>query len=235
MMNTTILDDIPFKIKTESLMKRLRIEKGSSHEDDFMRLVEEALTIGKPKALYKVVYIDSKSDDHVVIDGVTLKSRVLRVNLEEVHRVFPFVATCGKELEDWARSMDDILLRFWAESINEVVIRLAVKAMDENIDEQYRPGDRSRMTPGSLPDWPIEEQQTLFKILGNTKDTIGVYLTDGLMMIPTKSVSGISFPTEWDFESCQLCPREKCPGRRAPYDKDLYDKRYRPISSIEDH
>ena len=61
--------------------------------------------------------------------------------------------------------MDDILLRFWAESINEAVIRLAVKAMDENIDEQYRPGKRSRMTPGSLTDWPIEEQQTLFKIL----------------------------------------------------------------------
>jgi hypothetical protein len=163
----------------------------------------------------------------VVIDGVTLKSRVLRVNLEEVHRVFPFVATCGKELEDWARSMDDILLRFWAESINEVVIRLTVKAMDEHIDEQYRPGKRSRMTPGSLTDWPIEEQQTLFKILGNTRDAVGVYLTDGLMMVPTKSVSGIIFPTEWDFESCQLCPREKCPGRRAPYDKDLYDKRYR--------
>ena len=138
MMNSTILDDIPFKIKTDSFMKRLRIEKGSSHEDDFKGLVEEAMTIGKPKALYKVVYIDSKSDDHVVINGVTLKSRVLRVNLEEVHRLFPFVATCGKELEDWARSMDDILLRFWAESINEVVIRLAVKAMDENIDEQYR-------------------------------------------------------------------------------------------------
>jgi len=227
MMNTTILDDIPFKIKTDSFIKRLRIEKGSAHENDFMRLVEEALTIGKPKALYKVVYIDSKSDDHVVIDGVTLKSRVLRVNMEEVHRVFPFVATCGKELEDWARSMDDILLRFWAESINEMVIQLTVKAMDENIDHQYRPGKRSRMTPGSLTDWPIEEQQNLFKILGNTKDTIGVYLTDGLMMVPTKSVSGIIFPTEWDFESCQLCPREKCPGRRAPYDRDLYDKRYR--------
>jgi len=227
MMNTTILNDIPFKIKTASFMKRLRIERGSAHEDDFMRLVEEALTIGKPKALYKVVYIDSKSDHHVVLDGVTLKSRVLRVNLEEVHRVFPFVATCGVELEDWARSMDDILLRFWAESINEVVIRLAVKAMNENIDEHYRPGKRSTMTPGSLTDWPIEEQRTLFRILGNTKDTIGVYLTDGLMMVPTKSVSGIIFPTEWDFESCQLCPREKCPGRRALYDKDLYDKRYR--------
>jgi len=230
-MSATTLDNIPFKVNIESLMKRLRLKKGDRHEEDLVHLVEEAQTIGKPKALYKVVYIDSKHDDHVVINGITLNSRVLRVNLEEAHRVFPFVATCGKELEDWARSMEDILLRFWAESINEVALRLAIKAIDKHIEEQYRPGKKSRMTPGSLKDWPIEEQQTLFKILGNTKESIGVRLTDGLMMVPTKSVSGILFPTEVDFESCQLCPREKCPGRRAPYDKDLYERRYSPTSS----
>jgi len=46
-------------------------------------------------------------------------------------------------------------------------------------------------------------------------------------MVPVKSVSGILFPTEESFASCQLCPREVCPGRRAPYDPDLYDAKYR--------
>ena len=52
-------------------------------------------------------------------------------------------------------------------------------------------------------------------------------LTDTFLMVPIKSVSGIFFPTEVSFESCQLCPRENCIGRRAPYDPALV-KKYRP-------
>ena len=83
------------------------------------------------------------------------------------------------------------------------------------------------MSPGSLADWPLQEQRQLFTILGNTWDTVGVRLTDSLLMVPIKSVSGIRFPTESSFESCQLCPRAQCPGRRAPYDAGLYDLKYR--------
>ena len=83
------------------------------------------------------------------------------------------------------------------------------------------------MTPGSLEDWPISEQRPLFEILGDIQDAIGVQLKDSLMMSPVQSVSGIIFPTEATFESCQLCPRENCPGRRAAYDKNLYEKKYK--------
>lgn len=43
-------------------------------------------------------------------------------------------------------------------------------------------------------------------------------------MVPVKSVSGIFFPTEIKFESCQLCPREVCISRRAPYTPLLVNK-----------
>ena len=83
------------------------------------------------------------------------------------------------------------------------------------------------MTPGSLPDWPIEEQRPLFAILGDIQGAIGVRITEDLVIIPSFSVSGILFPTQISFQSCQLCPREKCQGRRAPYDDKLYERRYR--------
>ena len=208
-------------------MERLHI-KGSSHlADELKHLVYDAQTIGKPKALYKVSFIDSKGKDDVVVDGIRLQSRVLRVNLEHPHRVFPFVATCGMELEEWASRIDDVLHRYWADKIKEMVLRLAMEVLKEHLIEHHRPGPISRMSPGSLADWPIQEQKVLFEILGNTKDAIGVQLTDSLFMIPTKSVSGIFFATEENFESCQLCPRELCPGRKGAYDKDLYDRKYR--------
>ena len=106
------------------------------------------------------------------------------------------------------------------------ILNSAVSFLERYIAEHHNTGNLSIMTPGSLKDWPIEEQRPLFTILGDTVNTIGVHVTESLVMFPTHSISGIMFPTEIRFESCQLCPRKKCSGRRAPYDKDMYERRY---------
>ena len=227
-MNEVVLDSIPFHIDLDSLMRKLHLTEGSSSARELQRLASEAQAIAKPKAVYKVAFIESKGEDHVVVDGITLTSRVLRVNLEQAHRVFPYVATCGTELDEWSSSIDDMLQSYWADTIKEMALRVAMQALSEHLEDRFRPGHLSRMNPGSLPDWPIQEQRKLFALLGSPKDAIGVELTKSLIMVPLKSVSGISFPTEVGFASCQLCPRENCPGRRAPYDETLYDRKYRP-------
>jgi len=222
-----ILNDIPFEPDLDQLLKRLRIKAGSRRVDDLKRMVSDAQAIAKPKALYEVSFIESRGDDYVVVDGVTFKSRVLVVNLSPVHRVFPYVATCGVELERWASSIDDLLQKYWADTISEMALRSATEALHEHLDKRYRPGKTSVMSPGSLPDWPLREQRPLFALLGDPERDIGVRLLDSLLMTPTKSVSGIRFSTEESFSSCQLCPRENCPSRRAPYDATLYDEKYR--------
>lgn len=225
-MNEIILNNIPFQPNLPLLMKKLRLKEGSSHANKLKHLADEAQAIAKPRALYKVGFIESKGDDYVVIDGITLASRVLRVNLEQAYRIFPYVATSGIELDDWARSRDDMLDRYSADMIAEMALRSAIQALKNHLEERYRPGATSVMSPGSLPEWPIEEQRQLFALLGNPKEAIGVQLLDSLLMVPTKSVSGIRFPTAESFESCQLCPREDCPGRRASYDEGLYERKY---------
>ena len=226
-MDPIVLDDIAFQIDIDLLMKKLRVNESHSYADSIRQLADEAQAIAKPKALYKVAYIESKDDQGVVVDGIRLNSRVLRVNLEQAHRVFAYTVTCGTELDDWANSIDDLLRHYWAETINEMALRVAIQVLNKHLNERYRPGRTSAMSPGSLGEWPIQAQRDLFAILGNPEDAIGVRLTDSMLMIPIKSVSGIRFPTEESFESCQLCPRQNCPGRRAPYDKDLYDNKYR--------
>ena len=230
-MEAIILENIPFEVDIDSLAKRLHIAPGSRDMDDLRRLVGEALAIGRPKALYGIAYIDSKSDDSVVIDGVTLASRVLRVNLEQAHRVFPYLGTGGMELEEWSNSMAAILQRFWADTIAETALRYALRACEAALNERFQPGRTSSMSPGSLEDWPIEQQTPLFSILGDTRAAIGVQLTDSYLMVPRKSVSGLRFPTEVSFASCQLCPRAVCPGRSAPYDAGLYERKYRLSAS----
>ncbi|NQT84406.1 vitamin B12 dependent methionine synthase [bacterium] len=226
-MDEVVLANIPFRLDLGSLMKKLHVTEGHPDLEGLKRLASDAEAVAKPKGLYTVAFIESKGDDTVVIEGTTFTSRVLRVNLEEAHRVFVYLATCGTELDNWSSSMNDMLHRYWAETIKETALRSAIEALNRNVVARYRPGRISTMSPGALEDWPLEEQKALFAILANAKEAIGVELSDSLLMIPTKSVSGIWFPTEQDFESCQLCPRANCPGRRSQYDEKLYERKYK--------
>jgi hypothetical protein len=223
---TIVLDDIRFQPNMDALKKKLRIREGSSSVEKLERIVSDAQAVARPKAIYKVAFIESKADEHIVIDGITLTSRVLRVNVEQAHRVFPFVSTCGTELDEWSDSIDDMLQSYWADTIKEMALRSAIQALSKDLEKRFCPGRTSRMNPGSLPDWPLREQRKLFALLGSPHDAIGVELTESLIMVPIKSVSGIWFPTEVDFASCQLCPRESCVGRQAAYDRTLYERKY---------
>jgi len=53
------------------------------------------------------------------------------------------------------------------------------------------------------------------------ESAVGVTLSNSLLMIPRKSLSGIYFPTESPFMACQLCPKQSCPSRKAGYDENL--------------
>ena len=225
--NTFILDEVAFDPDISALSRRLRIKAGSPYQDELQQLVETAKNLARPKAIYRAAFIDSKNEDTVIIEGITFSSRVLAVNLTQAHRVFAYVATCGTELGSWAHSIDDMVMSFWAEAIKEAALRDASVALNKHLNECYGLGKTATMNPGSLPDWPIQQQRPLFQLLGNPHTAVGVELTDSYLMEPNKSVSGIRFPTEERFESCMLCTREDCPGRRAAYDPELYDRKYR--------
>jgi hypothetical protein len=229
-VNAIPLNEIVFRPELASVLQKLRVKEGTRSAREVEDLLTEAQAVARPKALYRVAYVDQEAEDSVRIGGQTFKSRVLRVNLEPVHRVFPFVATCGTELDEWSSSIDGMLEGYWADAIKEMALRSAMHALGEHLQQRFRPGRMSRMNPGSLQDWPLREQRKLFALLGDPEDAIGVRLTESLIMVPLKSVSGIWFPTEVDFASCQLCPREGCPGRRAPYDQTLLDTKYRSVA-----
>jgi hypothetical protein len=226
-MECMILEATPFDIDLEPLKKNLRVKEGTEMAGKLEGMVGEARKIARPKVCYRVAFVESKGDDHLMIEGTRFTSRVLRVNLDKVFRVFPFVGSCGPELEEWSKSMEGILEQFWAEEIKMLAVRSTIRYLHEHLADRYQPGKMSRMNPGSLPDWPLSEQKPLFTLLGSGPAAIGVQLKDSFLMTPIKSVSGIWFPTEERFESCQLCPREKCPGRRAPYEPGLMERKYR--------
>ena len=229
-----ILQDIPFELETESLLAELHLQKESDDAEELNSLIEAIRPHMKPKALYRESYVEDRREDSVTIDHVTFSSRVLRANLDKVERVFPFIATCGKEIDELDLASGDFLKQFWIDTIKTIALGFSRRYLDEHINRRYALSKTSRMSPGSgdVDTWPIEQQRGLFSLFGNVFELIGVELTDSFLMIPNKSVSGIRFPTEVDFRSCQVCHRENCPSRGAPFDRRLWETYQRESEGI---
>lgn len=219
-MDTVVLN-IESKIDLLILQEKLHIQENSDYLSEILELVAEAELIARPKVIYKSSLVEEKGDNFVVIDGIKFTSRILRVNLEETSKVFPYIVTCGTELEVWSKQFDDYFVSYCVDTIKEMVLKHARQEFEAFLDQEFGLGHASNMNPGSLPDWPITEQKPLFDLLGNVEELIGVQLTSSYLLLPVKTVSGIRFPKESTFESCQLCPRENCPSRKTLYNEEM--------------
>ena len=223
-----ILSSPPLTLTVDEVRRRLRMRE-EEHWIEVLALIEEVRPHLKPRAVYKTCYLDEKTEDSVVIEGITLKSRVLRKNLNDVQRVFAYVVTAGREMDELLHSTDDFLRQFYLDTIANVALNDTRLYLEDLLRRTYHLDGLSFMSPGSLTDWPISEQRPLFSLLGDVEAAIGVKLNDSLLMVPSKSVSGIFFPTEVKFYNCQLCPREDCTGRKAPFDRDLAEEYGVPV------
>jgi len=226
-MQTIVFDSIPFTLSDSVILKGCRAENDAEQTELILRLISEARKIAKPKAMVRIVMVEKIDDETVTLDGVTIHSRLVRVNLDKVHRAFAYVATCGAEAEAWSLTLPDMLEEFYADEIKKALVHTAMAYVHEEVKKRFAPdGKLSFMSPGSLKAWPIENQKPLFRVMGDTQAAIGVTLTDSCLMLPSKSVSGLLFSDATGHVNCIMCPMEECPGRSAPYDPTYYEKHF---------
>ena len=201
------------------------VEAGSNDAEELEALVKLAMKIGRPKAAYIVSFVEARVGDTLRISGTSFVSRTLSRNLESIERVFPLVATCGREMDEAFPAKGDMLKEFWWDVIKTRVLGAANTYLTDHLHRKFRLGKTATMRPGSgdVTVWPIEQQQGLFSLLGDVEGAIGVKLMESCLMVPNKTTSGILFPTEEDFRSCEVCHREDCPSRHAPFNKTLWE------------
>ncbi len=230
-----VVDDIPFEIDAAAVFARLRLSPDGDYAREVHGLIEQARRVARPRAYYEVATVRERHGDIVVIatssPAATMarfESRALRMNLEPVEQLFAYVATCGRELDELPIAAGDIFGQFCRDTIKEMALWSALAHLHEHLTETYGMPRLASMNPGSgeANVWPIEQQRDLFAFLGDVESAIGVVLTDSCLMLPNKSVSGIFYPSEDGFESCQLCRQEQCPERRADFDADLWNQMF---------
>jgi hypothetical protein len=211
------IDLIPVTLDPADIAARLRFDPVRAGFDSLDELIALAQSLIHPRAAYEVAYTGAKGEGTVEVAGVTFQSPILRKNLEPANKVFPYIITVGPELERAASAQGDLLKQYYLEEMANIALGCAADWLLGQLEVRYGVTGLANMSPGSLEDWPITEQAKLFSIFGDTERLIGVRLTDSMLMLPRKSISGILFPSEEGFVACQLCERERCPGRKAAY------------------
>ena len=162
-----VLEYIPFELDINAVMSKLRIDEQSEDAKHFQDFVEEITPIVKAKAMYNISYVEDRGYDTVTIGGVIFTSRALRVKLEEAERVFPYIATCGLEIDEINVATDDFVKRFWLDTVKAAALSCSIKHLNDCLKRKYALDQSSAMSPGAADKdiWPIEQQKKLFSIL----------------------------------------------------------------------
>lgn len=213
---------VPFDLNVEALAAKLKIRDGMLEE--FTELVEMAAAVAKPKVLLRIAFVEERGEDTVTINGVTFHSAAMRHHLDGIGRVFAFITTCGREVTELDINHSDFVLSSWLHFIKLELLKNCFPVLRNTVKKQYRVEKLSTMNPGSgdASVWSIDQQVGLFSLFGDVDALIGVRLTESFLMSPDVSTSGILFPADKVYQNCQLCHRENCPNRTAPFNAKLW-------------
>jgi len=47
--------------------------------------------------------------------------------------LYAYIATCGTELEAWARTFSELLERFWADTIMDIAMGVAIQTLEKHL------------------------------------------------------------------------------------------------------
>jgi hypothetical protein len=192
-----VLDNIPFELNDEKIIKQLHPHGDiQRYEKDIRELIDMVVPIAKPKAIYAIGQIGHKKEDSLEINGVTFSGSLLRDKFQNVSSVFPFVASCGREVDTLEIPAKEVLKRYCLDVIKMMLAISAVSSLQNHLIKQHAARNLASVNPGYSENWPITQLKELFSAIGNVEALIGVSLTESCTMKPLKSRAGIFFATD---------------------------------------
>ena len=166
-------------------------------------------------------HVLNKTKIQVDAEGVTLAcgarftSRDLAAHLKGCDEALLLGATLGSRVDAAIRRLS---LGSVAEgAAAQAVAAALIESYCDEVQARFDTGglaQRPRFSPG-YGDWNLAEQRLLFPVL-NCAKLIGLTLTDGCMMAPSKSVTaviGLSTDVQCVWNKCMTCGNINCPYR----------------------
>lgn len=187
--------------------------RGQEIEEQTMQMIEETteeLERGcMPKSIYRE-YSCEVAEGRVNLGGLVIESQNLATNLKGCERAVLLAATIGRAADFMIKkySVANMAKAAIVQAAGAACIESYVDEVEQSIREDANRRGlylRPRFSPG-YGDFALEHQKDIFRMLECHK-RIGVTLTEGNLMMPSKSVSAVIGLTSKERESCQM---EKC-------------------------
>jgi len=183
-------------------------------------VIEEAHSLIKPSALYKIVRVIDFEHQKIIFEGGTFEGSLVARAMAGADHLNIALCTIGSNLETRVEEMmkENPVMAVTLDGAGIAAIRKVAQAVEDAISVEACNLDLElgmRAQPGQ-EGWPIEQQREVFSVLPGQE--IGVRLTESCLMIPRKSVSFV-IPRGKDLNSavapCDFCSkRERCEWRK---------------------
>lgn len=177
--------------------------------------------VADARFVYRIFEIIEENENQLTIGGLRIQSRNLYKNLKNCKQGIVFCATLGT-------GVDLLLKRYSVSDMSKTVVLQACAAafleeycdrMQKQIEDGLENGLylRPRFSPG-YGDFSILHQKELLQMTDASKK-IGLALTEGYMLIPTKSITAVmgisSEARDCTIKGCEMCTKEDCIYRRS--------------------
>ncbi|MGI5873104.1 MAG: hypothetical protein ACOX8R_00330 [Bacillota bacterium] len=220
-MKTVLVDHIQCEITKGEVLARFGMPEDHPFGETIAEVIEEMKDIANAKLLYGEAKVEQWNEDSVTIGGTVFQGKDLASRLKGVETVYPYLCTCGTEINDYAWGCKDLVKMLYIDAVMHFYLRQSFLILAEKIDNAV--GGRSYcMAPGSFEDWPLTEQKPLFDLLNHGEGS-GVTLSDSCIMEPAKSVTGLRFYREGLPKDCALCLYHDCAERERGFDPKRFD------------
>ena len=177
--------------------------------------------VADARFVYRIFEIIEENENQLTIGGLRIQSRNLYKNLKNCKQGIVFCATLGT-------GVDLLLKRYSVSDMSKAVVLQACAAafleeycdrMQKQIEDGLENGLylRPRFSPG-YGDFSILHQKELLQMTDASKK-IGLALTEGYMLTPTKSITAVmgisSEARDCIIKGCEMCTKEDCIYRRS--------------------
>jgi len=210
------------EVSLNRLLKYLKIDQ---NKKTLVKIAKESLEISyklfKPKVIFKHCSIAKDKDPNFLINEIKFKNKVLYHNLSDTDICFPYIITLGKDIDP--NSSTDYLIYYYTDRIANLFLDIIREKLENHLKCEFNIDKLSKMNPGSIALWPIEENKRIFQILNDDIKETNISLTESSVIKPFKSTSGIFFYKKKPFYSCFLCRHIDCQGRKAQFDQKIYN------------
>lgn len=191
-----------------------------------LQMIQESFAelerISEPKSVYRIFELSHPKEEELEICNLHIKSKSLYKNLKGCSKVVLFGATIGTVVDRQIRTCEitDMARAVVMQACAATVLEEYCDAIQEKIAQELAEEGlylRPRFSPG-YGDFSILHQKEILNMLEAPKK-IGLTMTEGYMLTPTKSVTafiGVSETKEsCHRKGCEECTKADCVYRRS--------------------